>query len=267
MKIFTPDEKKEDEKKEEKGTCERCKVLSAEEITKVFTGATQEEKDKLRKAFNEANTKFGLDTCQQKAHFFAQVLQEIGVSINVSDGEVLNYKVDDLPNHFKRFSVTNRLRGAPNALAYQYGRRDLHRNNDGLIQKANKEMIANIAYANREGNGDFASGDGWKYRGRGIIQITFKDKYSKINNRIISDFPEFGIYIDANNINNLHEGTIASMAYWKEYGCQKVAKKGFSRTQLDAIVDIVNSSTPSRNNRWTNLQNCIDIFKVNQCKK
>ena len=125
-------------------------------------------------------------------------------------------------------------------------------------------MIANIAYANRNGNGDVASGDGWRYRGRGIIQITGKEKYDRINTRIDSDYPEFGINIDANNINTLNEGTVASMAYWKEYGCQREAEKGISRTNFDAIVNIVNSGTSSREARWGHLQNMINIFRVNE---
>lgn len=42
----------------------------------------------------------------------------------------------------------------------------------------NPERLANLVYANKGGNGNTASGDGWKYRGRGIIQLTLKDNYA-----------------------------------------------------------------------------------------
>ena len=251
------DVKKEDKKED----CPRCKILTADEMTKVFTGASTVDKDVLRKAFNNASSKFGLDTCQQKAHFFAQVMEEVGMTINVKDGEGLNYAAEDLTTHFTKFSKTGLLKGPPNDLAFKYGRSKLNG------YKANVEMIANIAYANRGGNGGASSGDGWKYRGRGIIQITFKDKYIRINNRIASDYPGFGISIDANNINNINEGTVASMAYWEDYGCQAEAKKGYKREQLDAIVDIINKKSISRQNRWKHLEKCITIFKVTECTK
>ncbi len=266
-KIFTP-EKKEEDKKDEKEKCPRCEILTAEEMTKIFTGASTEDKDVLRKAFNDANKKFGLNTCQQKAHFFAQVMQEIGISINVSDGESLNYKAQALPAHFTKFSETGLLNGPPNDLAFKYGRLEETKNGKTIVtQIADKEMIANIAYANRNGNGNIQSGDGWKYRGRGIIQITGKDKYVKINSRIDSDYSTFTTDIDANNINNINEGTVASMAYWKEYKCLDVANKGYKKEQLDGIVDIINKNTPTRNSRWENLKNCVEIFKVKECKK
>lgn len=41
----------------------------------------------------------------------------------------------------------------------------------------NPENLANTVYAGREGNGDFASGDGWRFRGRGLIQLTFRTAY------------------------------------------------------------------------------------------
>ncbi|VFS40942.1 Predicted chitinase [Serratia liquefaciens] len=44
------------------------------------------------------------------------------------------------------------------------------------------EKLANRAYANRGGNGPEASGDGWRYRGRGLIQTTFKNNYRAAGN-------------------------------------------------------------------------------------
>lgn len=242
--------------------CPRCGVLTMEELTSVFTDATEEKKKALMDAFNGANSKLGLNTCRQKAHFFAQVREEVGTSINVKDGENLNYSADVLYNGIWD-ARANRYR----VLFSYYNHNRERSNRDGrtATHPANQEAIANNAYANRNGNGDAASGDGWRYRGRGIIQITGKDKYDKINSRLTSDYPEFGTAIDASNINNLNEGTVASMAYWKEYGCQEEADKGVTRANLDAIVDIVNSRTPSRDDRWGHLQNMITVFKVNEC--
>ncbi|MBE0393782.1 peptidoglycan DD-metalloendopeptidase family protein [Flavobacterium sp. PL002] len=259
-----------------KGKCPRCGILTMVELDKIFTNATREKKEQLMNTFNLANSKFGLNTCQQKAHFFAQVLEEVGTSINIKDGEGLNYAVEKLTEHYSRFSTTGLQNGPPNDLAFSYGRIDSNNisflrstyNRHNLTQhSANVQMIANIAYAHKEDNGDVTSGDGWKYRGRGIIQITYKRKYTNINRRITSDYPEYGKIIDANNINNLDEGTVASMAYWKEYRCQKKAEDGVLRPNLDAIVDIINSGTNTRDSRWGHLQNMVPIFKVTDCQK
>ena len=43
-----------------------------------------------------------------------------------------------------------------------------------------KIVLANIAYANKNGNGDYNSGDGWRFRGSGLVQITGRKNYSKI---------------------------------------------------------------------------------------
>ena len=242
--------------------CSRCDTLTVEELISIFPDATEDKRRELKDAFNKANSKLGLNTCQQKAQFFAQVREEIGTSMNVKDGENLNYSADVLykgkwnPKKNK-YEVIFSYYYQNKERSYRDGRTPEH--------PANPEAIANNAYANRNGNGDAASGDGWKYRGRGIIQITGKDKYDKINSRLENDYSEFGVHIDAGNINNLNEGTVASMAYWKEYGCQDEAEKGVKRENFDKIVDIVNSKTSSREDRWSHLQRMIDIFKVTEC--
>ncbi len=248
-------------------TCPNCsKLITVADLTKVFPTATDDKIQLMLTAFNAASKSFGTNSCRQKAHFFAQVMEEVGDSINVKNGESLNYKAEDLPVQFSKFRLDpnksyNKITNGPNALAFKYGRSSQNG------QVANQEMIANIAYSNRNGNGDVASGDGWKYRGKGILQITGKDKYVTINSRIVSDYPAFNTIIDAVNINNLNEGTVASLAYWKEYKCQENADKGVDRKSLDAIVDIINRGTPSREDRWKNLQKTITIFNVNNCTK
>lgn len=115
---FDNDKKKEEEK------CPRCGILTLVELDQIFTNATKEKKEQLMSVFNQANSKFGLNTCQQKAHFFAQVREEVGTSIDIKDGEGLNYAVEKLTEHFTRFSTTGLLNGPPNDLAFSYGRID-----------------------------------------------------------------------------------------------------------------------------------------------
>lgn len=248
--------------------CLNCTILSDNEIARVFTQSTPEKRQALKDAFNEGNRYFGLITCQQKAHFFAQVLQEIGAAIDIKYGENLSYRVEQLPEQFGAFRVKGTMK--PNELAYRYGA--INNKNKHLFpnmepQFANQEMIANIAYANRYGNGGIESGDGWKYRGGGILQITFKSNYARVNKAIKKYYPEFNIEIDSSNINNIREGTIASMAYWLDFGCKKEADAGINRKNLDAIVDIINKNTPSRNERWNNLKLMMEIFNVDGCKE
>jgi putative chitinase len=87
------------------------------------------------------------------AHFFAQTAHESGNFKAFSEN--LNYSADGLTKIFgKYFDAASAAKAA-----------------------RNPEKIANRVYANRMGNGNEASGDGWKYRGRGALQLTGKDNY------------------------------------------------------------------------------------------
>jgi len=88
------------------------------------------------------------------AHFFAQTAHESGGFKTFSEN--LNYGAKGLRGIFGKYFPTD-------ALARAYERQP--------------QKIANRVYANRMGNGPEASGDGWKYRGRGALQLTGKDNY------------------------------------------------------------------------------------------
>lgn len=76
----------------------------------------------------------------------------------------------------------------------------------------NPEKIANHAYANRMGNGDEASGEGWKYRGRGIIQITGKSNYAAFSQETFGD----NTILDTPDYLETFEGAVRSACwFWK----------------------------------------------------
>lgn len=91
---------------------------------------------------------------ERAAHFFGQTAHETGGFKAFSEN--LNYSAKGLLGIFKKYF-------ADAAVAAKYERKP--------------EQIANRVYASRMGNGDEASGDGWKYRGRGALQLTGKSNY------------------------------------------------------------------------------------------
>jgi putative chitinase len=93
-------------------------------------------------------------TPERAAHFFAQTAHESGGFKAFSEN--LNYGAAGLTGIFKKYFPTNEK---------------------ALLYERKPEKIANLVYASRMGNGDEASGDGYKFRGRGALQLTGKDNY------------------------------------------------------------------------------------------
>ena len=93
-------------------------------------------------------------TPERAAHFFAQTAHESGGFKAFSEN--LNYGAAGLTGIFKKYFPTNEK---------------------ALLYERKPEKIANLVYASRMGNGDEASGDGFKFRGRGALQLTGKDNY------------------------------------------------------------------------------------------
>ena len=105
-----------------------------------------------------------INTQLRLAHFLAQAGHESALFSVTTEN--LNYSADALGRVFKKYFGTAALQQA-------YARQP--------------EKIANRVYANRMGNGDEASGDGWKHRGRGYFQLTGKDNYGKYSQASYGD--------------------------------------------------------------------------------
>lgn len=106
-------------------------------------------------AINSICPKYGIDTKERLEMFIAQCSHESNGFTAVIEN--LNYSTNALQTVFKKYFNSKQ--------AAVYARQP--------------EKIANIVYTNRMGNGPTESGDGWKYRGRGVLQITGKNNYTK----------------------------------------------------------------------------------------
>ena len=121
--------------------------------------------------------KYKLDTRNRLEHFFGQCAVEVESSFSKLT-ESLNYSVKGLVGSNIGYFKNNYDRSK------KVGR--IENKKGEIIQKANQEAIANLGYAdeNRPKDlrlGNTEEGDGWKYRGRGIIQITGREIYTDFN--------------------------------------------------------------------------------------
>lgn len=148
-----------------------------------------------------------VNTPLRLAHFFTQIHHESGLKLI---SENLNYSSQGLRTTFLKYFPTVEI-------ANKYARKP--------------EMIANRVYANRMGNGDEASGDGWKYRGRGFIQITGKDNY-----RLLSKDTRIDYLNNPDWLLREADSMIAALWYWKSIKANAHADSD----NLDAISDLIN---------------------------
>lgn len=133
---------------------EKKEMLTYDQLLKINGNKNPEMCKYYIDALNKVLPEYKIDTKLRLCHFLAQILHESG---NLKyKSENLNYSAKALRSVFGKYFKTDEI-------ANQYARKP--------------EKIANRVYANRMGNGDEASGDGWLRRGRGLIQLTGTDNY------------------------------------------------------------------------------------------
>lgn len=176
---------------------------------------------------NLAMARYRIDSPVRIAAFLAQCGHESGQLCRLV--EDLNYGALGLAATWpSRYAVAPAARPlVPNALAHELAR--------------HPEAIANNTYANRNGNGDIASGDGWRYRGRGILQLTGRGNYRHAGEVLgynLEELPE--LVSDQPVIAALTAGL-----YWSTRGCNELADAG----DFVAITKKINGGTKGLNER------------------
>lgn len=157
--------------------------------------------------------RFAINTPQRQAAFIAQAIHESNGFARMTEN--LDYAADALVRIWpSRFTADT---------AHLYGRTTAH--------AANQQMIANVAYANRMGNGSIESGDGWRYRGRGPGQLTGRDNYRLCGAALGVDLVQFPEQVALPTL-----GCAAFAWFWKSHGLNELADIGL----IDHISGIIN---------------------------
>lgn len=158
--------------------------------------------------------KFELNTPLRLAHFLAQAGHESGGFKALNEN--LNYGAKGLRGIFGKYFPTD-------AKALEYERKP--------------EKIANLVYGGRMGNGPEASGEGYKFRGRGFIQLTGKDNYTAFSKAINEDCV-------ANPDLVATKYPLASAAwFFHKNGLHKMADGGATEAVVTSITKHVNGGT------------------------
>ena len=179
-------------------------------------------------ALTDLLPKFGITTVARVAGFIAQTAHESGGYRVLREN--LNYRAESLMKTWpKRFPTL--------AIANQYARQP--------------EKIANKVYADRMGNGNEASGDGWRYSGRGLIQLTGKDNYSRFAKSINMDLAQVPAYLET------PEGAVQSACFfWDQNKLNQWADAG----DILTLTKRINGGTIGLEDRIKHYNHALHIF-------
>jgi len=182
-------------------------MLTADQFSKLFPRC--EDPNGWVDAMNEVFPKYEIDTPKRIAAFIAQCGHESGGWRTFSEN--LNYSAKALDAVFGKYFV-------------RAGR-------DANDYARQPEKIANIVYAGRMDNGDTDSGDGWRYRGRGPIQLTGKANYAKFSEDMDVDAVD-----DPDQVSEDKEiALMSAIWFWNKNGLNKYADSGDIKTMTKRI--------------------------------
>lgn len=185
-------------------------MITMQNLVDIFPYQTTERLANFIEPLKRVMEKYHINTPIRKAAFLAQVGHESGAFKAITEN--LNYSKEGLLRVFPKYFNE--------ASASAFARKP--------------EMIASRVYANRMGNGDYASCDGWKYRGRGLIQVTGRSNYESFARFIQKPLNETIRYLET------FDGACESAGwYWHVNGCNAIADK----EDITALTRKINGGT------------------------
>jgi putative chitinase len=179
-------------------------------------------------ALQQLLPQYQIDTPQRMAAFLAQCAHESGGFVFIKEN--LNYRWQSLRKTFPKYFPTDQL-------AQQYEKQP--------------ERIANRVYANRMGNGAEESGDGWRFCGRGLIQVTGRDNYSWFAASLEISPEEASEYMET------FEGAAQSACwFWETNNLNQWADRG----DILTLTKRINGGTIGLEDRQKHYQHALHIF-------
>lgn len=189
--------------------------------------------DEWCEALNSILPDYSIDTPERVAAFIAQCAHE-SANFNTLE-ENLNYRWQTLRKVFPKYFPTDEM-----AKSYA-GRKD------------KKEAIANYVYANRMGNGPPESGDGYKFRGRGLIQLTGRENYSFFAGSLEIDIEEAVEYLQT------FEGAVQSACwFWETNNLNQWADK----RDIKTLTKRINGGTIGLKDRIEHYNHALEVLGV-----
>jgi putative chitinase len=184
--------------------------------------------DQWFEAISEILPEYEITTPQRVAAFLAQCAHESGGFVFLKEN--LNYKAASLRRVFPKYFPDD-------TIAAQYAGKG--------------EMIANRVYANRMGNGDEASGDGFRYCGRGLIQLTGKNNYTFFAGSLDIPVEEASEYLQT------FEGAVQSACFfWEQNKLNQWADAG----DILTLTKRINGGTIGLEDRIKHYEHALHIF-------
>lgn len=190
---------------------------------------TKDLADRWAAPLNETMERFQINTPMRAAQFLAQTAHESGgFRMTV---ENLNYSAEALLRVFRKYFPSDEM-------ARAYARQP--------------EKIANRVYGGRMGNGDEASGDGWRFRGRGLIQLTGRANYTAFAREIAID-----VIRDPDRVERAPLAAVSAGWFWSRNNLNAIADSG----DVEAVTRRVNGGTHGLNDRRRYFEGALRAFR------